>query len=559
MAQAARLNLRMQKELKLILSDPPLRVSFPHLCADDTTLLSSTSLSSIDAQIEGPEGTAYAGGIFSIKIQIPERYPFQPPIVTFATPIYHPNIDNGGRICLDILNLPPKGAWQPSLNISTVLTSIGLLLSEPNPDDGLMREASKEYKYNRQAFDHKARTMTEKYAKLGSDGNGNTDHSIQHAVNHSLMEGKEQDERSKYEDSARVGHMKPPSICRKLSLESSSTSTKRDGDEQIHNVTARQLYLPGIRTTMITEGPEKLSESNFDDSDLRHGKLSMSKWQLSMDCSSQLQKRHCEHNKNAPPYFHPSQKDSQSYSKATSDSVLVHPLSHHCRENPRQTSEVPSSIHLNDHCNENTNVPEQLLSLCSAPNVQDSASPTADAISCGIVQCHVQQHDIDLIDKKGSSFTNVNLKRFVAGRKLSLGYLGSSQKHGGNEGENVKPVQNSIVSVSKTFSSSEAAIAKYIEDKAGDEGLKSNHKYIIDQTSACKPLPMPLEKHPVNEKQRSYAGEAPLDKQHLVNPTASEDVIVLDSEDSDEERKENRRPKVSLGNKRAAGKLKAKA
>jgi ubiquitin-conjugating enzyme E2 T len=30
---------------------------------------------------------------------------------------------------------------------------------------------SKEYKYNRQAFDQKARSMTEKYAKAGASGN----------------------------------------------------------------------------------------------------------------------------------------------------------------------------------------------------------------------------------------------------------------------------------------------------------------------------------------------------------------------------------------------------
>ncbi|XP_062214494.1 uncharacterized protein LOC133915363 isoform X2 [Phragmites australis] len=147
MAQAARLNLRMQKEIQLLLNDPPHGVSL-----------------NLSEGIEGPEGTVYAKGVFILKIQIPERYPFQPPNVTFATPIYHPNIDNGGRICLDILNLPPKGAWQPSINIATVLTSIGLLLSEPNPDDGLMAEISREYKYNRQVFDINARLWTEKYA-----------------------------------------------------------------------------------------------------------------------------------------------------------------------------------------------------------------------------------------------------------------------------------------------------------------------------------------------------------------------------------------------------------
>ncbi|KAK2985299.1 hypothetical protein RJ640_024295 [Escallonia rubra] len=106
MAQAARLSLRMQKELRLLLGDPPPGVCLPLLSAGSDP--SSFSLSHIDAQIKGPDGTVYEAGIFKIKIQIPERYPFQPPMVTFATPIYHPNIDNGGRICLDILNLPPK-------------------------------------------------------------------------------------------------------------------------------------------------------------------------------------------------------------------------------------------------------------------------------------------------------------------------------------------------------------------------------------------------------------------------------------------------------------------
>lgn len=33
-----------------------------------------------------------------------------------------------------------KGAWRPSLNISTLLISIQLLMAEPNPDDPLMAD-----------------------------------------------------------------------------------------------------------------------------------------------------------------------------------------------------------------------------------------------------------------------------------------------------------------------------------------------------------------------------------------------------------------------------------
>ncbi|KAF4358339.1 hypothetical protein F8388_014609 [Cannabis sativa] len=71
MAQVARLNLRMQKELKLLLSDPPPSASFPCLSPDSD--LSTFSLSVIDAQMIGPDGTVYEKGVFNIKIQIPER------------------------------------------------------------------------------------------------------------------------------------------------------------------------------------------------------------------------------------------------------------------------------------------------------------------------------------------------------------------------------------------------------------------------------------------------------------------------------------------------------
>lgn len=48
MAQAARLNLRMQKELKLLTSDPPPGVSIPQLSDSENPL--SSSLSSIEAR-----------------------------------------------------------------------------------------------------------------------------------------------------------------------------------------------------------------------------------------------------------------------------------------------------------------------------------------------------------------------------------------------------------------------------------------------------------------------------------------------------------------------------
>lgn len=264
MAQAARLNLRMQKELKLLMTDPPPGVSLPQISANEN--LSSSSLSNFEAQIEGPEGTVYSKGVFTLKIQIPPRYPFQPPNVTFVTPIYHPNIDNGGRICLDTLNLPPKGAWQPSLNISTVLTSIGLLLSEPNPDDGLMAETSREFKYNRQAFDQKARSWTEKYANPGASGRIN---------NYGISMPQVEVERTEVftEDAANEneGDRKRLRLTgEKLSLKSRTSDKENQNDDKENAAPPQWLSISSSQNSLLGSSSASMSQhatTNHDCSD----------------------------------------------------------------------------------------------------------------------------------------------------------------------------------------------------------------------------------------------------------------------------------------------------
>lgn len=152
---------RLKREMQMLSTEPPPGI---------TCWQNEDHIDDLRAQIVGGADTPYEHGVFTLEIKVPERYPFEPPKIRFLTPIYHPNIDNSGRICHDALKLPPKGAWKPSLNISTVLTSIQLLMAEPNPDDPLMADISSEFKYNKQLFIEKARKWAREHAVQKNKG-----------------------------------------------------------------------------------------------------------------------------------------------------------------------------------------------------------------------------------------------------------------------------------------------------------------------------------------------------------------------------------------------------
>ncbi|GAT98365.1 ubiquitin-conjugating enzyme family protein [Entamoeba histolytica] len=86
----------------------------------------------------------YQGGKWSFLFECPRDYPNNPPKVTCVTPIYHPNIDLEGHVCLSTLRLDKD--WSPVSTLNHVVCGLLSLFLEPNPDDPLNTEAGETMK-----------------------------------------------------------------------------------------------------------------------------------------------------------------------------------------------------------------------------------------------------------------------------------------------------------------------------------------------------------------------------------------------------------------------------
>ena len=86
--------------------------------------------------IDGPEGTPFVGGKFTVNLDFSDNYPFKPPKIKFVTKIYHPNIKGDtGEICTQAI----EQQWVPTLNSKFIIQAILTVIHTPNLESALAK------------------------------------------------------------------------------------------------------------------------------------------------------------------------------------------------------------------------------------------------------------------------------------------------------------------------------------------------------------------------------------------------------------------------------------
>lgn len=128
----------------------------------DVELADESNLNEFNVLLKGPIGSLYEGGVWKVRVELPDDYPYKSPSIGFVNKIFHPNIDeHSGSVCLDVINQ----TWSPMFSIYNVFdTFLPQLLSYPNAADPLNGTASNLYHHNRDQYDETVKSYVKQYA-----------------------------------------------------------------------------------------------------------------------------------------------------------------------------------------------------------------------------------------------------------------------------------------------------------------------------------------------------------------------------------------------------------